>query len=373
MLKVFDTYSQDLVELSFNDKTVRLYTCGITPYDAAHVGHAKVYLTYDILQRRLIDLGYEPKCVRNITDVDDDILKKARELGVNYLDLAKEEIAKFNNVVNSLNLLHPRSSPRASGVIPEILLLIEKIINAGCGYVSNGHVYFDVTKAAGFGSLSHLSETQMLELARQRGGNPDDPNKKHPLDFVLWQPSLEDEPYWESRWGPGRPGWHIECSALVLKEHAGHTLDIHGGGQDLIFPHHECEKVQAEVVTNKKFCRYWVHVAMVRLNGKKMAKSDGNLVFVDELFKDYEPMAVRVALLLKHYRDSFDFTYSLIQTGQQYLDAFRSAPDGDGRIEKVREFLDNDLDTVSALEMLYEDALAKKPVRKSLELLGINL
>lgn len=373
MLRLFDTQRQEVVQLSLPNKLVRLYTCGITPYDSAHVGHAKVYLTYDIIQRRLIDLGYMPRCVRNITDVDDDILKKARQLEVNYQDLALEEIARFNQVIKALNLLKEFSSPRASAAIPEILLLIEKILDAGYGYIVNNHVYFDVTKASDFGSLSHLNEKEMIELARERGGNPDDPNKGHPLDFVLWQPSAPDEPYWESRWGPGRPGWHIECSALVLKEHEGNTIDIHGGGTDLIFPHHECEKLQAEIVTKQQFSRYWVHVAMVRLNGKKMAKSDGNLVFVDELLKNYEAMAVRIGLLLKHYRDSFEFSYDLIEKGQNYLEAFRRAPDGMGPIEEVRKLIDDDLNTPSALEMLYEQSIEGKPVRGALNLLGINL
>ena len=196
---------------------VTMYSCGITPYDAAHLGHASVYLYFDMLQRVFQDLGSETRCVRNVTDVDDDILRKARELGVHYLDLAAEEMARFDAEMGLLNLLPVYSEPRATSAISEILSLIGVALEGGFAYESQGSVYFSVASFSRFGEVSGFDRQQMLELAAENGGKPDDPAKRDPLDFVLWQPSLPDEPAWESRWGPGRPGWHIECSALVLR------------------------------------------------------------------------------------------------------------------------------------------------------------
>ncbi len=275
---------------------VTMYSCGITPYDSAHLGHAFVYLTFDVLQRRLRDAGHDTHCVRNVTDVDDDILRKARELGVNYLDLAAQELARFERDMALINLLAVYSEPRATGAIPEILTLIGATFDRGVAYEVDGHVYFEVSKFPRFGQVSHATREQMLALAAEHGGRPDDPRKRDPLDFVLWQPSLEDEPAWESRWGPGRPGWHIECSALALRD-LGETVDVHGGGRDLAFPHHECEAAQSESVTGVAFVRHWMHVGLVGLDGTKMSKSLGNLVFVDELVERAEPAAVRLALL----------------------------------------------------------------------------
>ncbi|HEX4244793.1 MAG TPA: cysteine--tRNA ligase, partial [Acidimicrobiales bacterium] len=273
MMRLYDTARQAVVPFE-PGPLVTLYSCGITPYDAAHLGHAAVYLTFDILQRRLRDLGHDTRCVRNVTDVDDDILRKARELGVHYLDLAAEEIARFDADMSTLGLIPAWSEPRATSAIPDILTLIAAVLDTGHAYQSGGSVYFDVSTFARFGELSHLDAAAMLSLAADNGGNPGDPNKRNPLDFVLWQPSLPDEPSWESRWGPGRPGWHIECSALALRE-LGETVDVHGGGRDLVFPHHECETAQSESVTGRPFVRHWLHVGLVGLDGTKMSKSLG--------------------------------------------------------------------------------------------------
>ncbi len=261
---------------------VTIYSCGITPYDAAHLGHAYVYLCFDLLQRRLRDAGHETRCIRNVTDVDDDMLRKARELGVNYLDLAAQEMAKFERDMQLINLLPVYGEPRATGAIPEILTMIGHTFDAGIAYEVDGSVYFEVSKFPRFGQVSHEDRAGMLELAAIHGGRPDDPNKRDPLDFVLWQPSLEDEPGWESRWGAGRPGWHIECSAIALRD-LGVTLDVHGGGRDLAFPHHECEAAQSESVSGAQFVKHWMHTGLVGLDGTKMSKSLGNLVFVEEL------------------------------------------------------------------------------------------
>jgi L-cysteine:1D-myo-inositol 2-amino-2-deoxy-alpha-D-glucopyranoside ligase len=277
-MRLYDTARRQVVPFE-PGPVVTLYTCGITPYDAAHLGHAATYLAFDVLQRRLRDLGHETRCVRNVTDVDDDILRKARELGVHYLDLAVEELARFDSSMSALGLLPAASEPRATSAIAEILSLIDVVLDGSHAYRAGGAVYFDVSSFGAFGQLSHLSREEMLVLAQERGGNPDDPNKDDPLDFVLWQPSAPDEPSWESRWGPGRPGWHVECSALALRE-LGRTVDIHGGGSDLVFPHHECEAAQSEAVTGQPLARHWMHAGMVGLDGEKMSKSLGNLVFV---------------------------------------------------------------------------------------------
>ncbi|MHB1712704.1 MAG: cysteine--tRNA ligase, partial [Acidimicrobiales bacterium] len=361
MIRLYDSASGEIAPLAVGP-VVTLYSCGITPYDSAHLGHAQVYLAFDVLQRRLRDLGHETRCVRNVTDVDDDILRKAREIGVHYLDLAAEEIARFDADMTSLGLLPAWSEPRATSAIADILTLIGSVLGSGHAYQSGGAVYFDVTTFPEFGKVSHLAGPDMLRLAAAHGGNPDDPNKRHPLDFVLWQVSLADEPSWESRWGPGRPGWHIECSALALRE-LGETIDVHGGGRDLIFPHHECETAQSESVTGRPFVSHWMHVGLVGLNGTKMSKSLGNLIFVGDLLKLWEPAAVRLALLGHHYRSDWEWTADDMTTASVRLAAWRSGGvlpadslHADSALEAVRHCLDSDLDTPGALRALDERA-----------------
>jgi L-cysteine:1D-myo-inositol 2-amino-2-deoxy-alpha-D-glucopyranoside ligase len=373
-MRLYDTARGEVVPFE-PGPVVTMYTCGITPYDAAHLGHAAVYLTFDVLQRRLRDLGHETRCVRNVTDVDDDILRKARELGVHYLDLAAEEMARFDADMGALGLLPAWSEPRATSAISEILSLIGLALEGGHAYQSAGAVYFDVTTFPGFGKVSHLDPAAMLDLAAEHGGRPDDPAKRHPLDFVLWQPSLPDEPAWESRWGPGRPGWHIECSALALRE-LGSTVDVHGGGRDLVFPHHECETAQSESVTGQRFVRHWLHVGLVGLGGIKMSKSLGNLVFVGELLKDWEAAAIRLALLSHHYRPDWEWLDQDLGTAAARLARWRAsgaAGDADVARAGVGQRLDDDLDTPGALVWLdrcAEDGLELGPAA---ELLGVTL
>ncbi len=382
VVRLFETAHEAVVDLEL-DRLVKIYVCGITPYDSAHLGHAKVYLTFDVLQRRLRDLGHETRCVRNVTDVDDDILRKARELGVHYLDLAAEEMARFDADMAQLGLVPTWAEPRATSAISEILSLIGQAIDRGYAYESNGSVYFDVSRVSSFGELSHLGKDAMVELARDNGGNPEDPNKDDPLDFVLWQPSLSDEPAWESRYGPGRPGWHVECSALAIRE-LGATIDIHGGGRDLVFPHHECERVQSESVTGEKFVRYWLHVGLVGYEGEKMSKSLGNLVFVGELLKEWEPQVVRLALLSHHYREDWEWTGAELKDASRRLDVWRAAQGGKGSfaeetlpdpasLAEVRERLDDDLDTPGALRAIDERARRDEPILKAAELLGVGV
>ncbi len=382
-MRLYDTARAEIVAFEPGE-LVTLYSCGITPYDAAHLGHAQVYLTFDILQRRLRDLGHDTRCVRNVTDVDDDILRKARERGVHYLDLAAEEIARFDRDMAALGLLPAYSEPRATSAIPEILTLIGAVLESGHAYQSGGAVYFDVTTFPDFGKVSHFDRDTMLAMAAEHGGNPGDPNKRNPLDFVLWQPSLPDEPAWESRWGPGRPGWHIECSALALRD-LGKTVDVHGGGRDLVFPHHECETAQSESATGAPFVRHWLHIGLVGLDGTKMSKSLGNLVFVGDLLPVHEPMVVRLALLSHHYRHDWQWSASDLDDATSRLEAWRRAqsavgegPDtanagSDRGLEAVRSFLDDDLDTPGALVALDEVASAGRSVAQGAALLGITL
>ena len=374
-MKLFDTAKQQVVEFAPNP-TVLMYTCGITPYDATHLGHAFTFISYDVLQRRLIDMGHQVKCVRNVTDVDDPLFAKARELGVHYLDLAAGEEARFEADMTALNALPVHSTPRASSAIPDIRGFIGMVIDRGFAYESGGSVYFDVEKFPQFGSVSHYSRETMIALARERGGNVDDPHKRNPLDFVLWHPSASDEPSWDTMWGAGRPGWHIECSALALRE-LGTTIDLHGGGSDLIFPHHECERAQSEAATGQQFVKHWMHVAMVSMDGHKMSKSRGNLVFVDKLRTEHDPMAIRLGLIEHHYRTEWEWDSGLMARNEARLALWKSAAQvgnsqGDsGLLAEVRSALDNDLDTPTAVSLVDAASKSGVAVGDSARLLGV--
>jgi L-cysteine:1D-myo-inositol 2-amino-2-deoxy-alpha-D-glucopyranoside ligase len=372
-MRLYDTARQEVVPFTPGE-TVLMYTCGITPYDATHLGHAATFLVYDIVQRRLIDLGHTVKCVRNVTDVDDPLFAKARELGVHYLDLAAGEEARFNRDMVALNALPVYSTPRASSAISDIRGFIGMVLDRGFAYVAGGSVYFDVSKSPTFGEVSHYSQEQMIEFARQRGGKVDDPNKRHPLDFVLWHPSADDEPSWDTTWGPGRPGWHIECSALALRE-LGTTIDLHGGGSDLIFPHHECERAQSEAATGEQFVKHWMHVAMVFKDGEKMSKSLGNLVFVDKLRTEWDPRSIRLAVIEHHYRNEWEWDDELMPRNHARLVAWTASLGGTTStvLDQVRDRLDDDLDTPGALRVIDEAAAAGADVSAAASLLGVEL
>ena len=372
-MKLYDTVKRGVVDFAPNNE-VLMYTCGITPYDATHIGHAFTFVSYDILQRRLIDKGHSVKCVRNVTDVDDPLFAKARELGVHYLDLAAGEEARFDADMKALNVLDVFSKPRASSAIPDIRKFIALVLDRGFAYQCGSSVYFDVTKFESFGSVSNYDNETMLRYAAERGGDLNNPDKRHPLDFVLWQPSAPDEPSWDTIWGPGRPGWHIECSALALRD-LGTTIDLHGGGSDLIFPHHECERAQSEAATGQQFVKHWMHVAMVFMDGTKMSKSLGNLEFVDRLRKVHDPRAIRLALISNHYRQEWEWTSSSMTDSLARLKSWALAKNGDGTagLAEVRDALDEDLNVPAAINVLDQAVAAGHSIEASAKLLGINL
>lgn len=344
---------------------VGIYVCGITPYDTTHLGHAFTYVFYDTLIRYLKYLGYRTRYVQNVTDVDDDLMRKSRQLGVKWYELAEEQTRIYREDMAFLNVLPPDVFPRASEEIGKIIEIDLVLVEKGLAYQSDGNLYFSVDKEPSFGLLSHLPRGAMLPIANERGNNPDDPLKRHPLDFVLWQKSLPDEPAWDSPWGPGRPGWHIECSAMSLR-YLGDTIDIHGGGEDLVFPHHECEIVQSVNYTGRRpFVRYWVHTSMVYLGGEKMSKSLGNLVLVRELRKKYHPDAIRLALLSHKHTERWGYSRDEMEEEAQFASLVRAAaegpveplPVGVRQTEDGADFLeamDDGLDTPIALGVLKE-------------------
>ncbi len=372
-MKLYDTAKKRVVDFA-PEKQVLMYTCGITPYDATHIGHAFTFVSYDLLQRRLIDLGHTVKCVRNVTDVDDPLFAKARELGVHYLDLAAGEEARFNADMKALNVLDVFSTPRASSAISDIRGFIGMVLDRGYAYQAGQSVYFDVTKFNSFGSVSNYDNETMLRFAAERGGHIEDPHKRNQLDFVLWQPSAADEPSWDTMWGPGRPGWHVECSALALRE-LGTTIDLHGGGSDLIFPHHECERAQSEAATGELFVKHWMHVAMVFMDGSKMSKSLGNLEFVDRLRKEHDARAIRLALIANHYRREWEWDSTAMPSAHERLKLWSQASAGDGSaaLEETRKALDDDLNVPMAIVAIDDAAKRGQSVARAAQLLGVEI
>jgi len=373
VIRLYDTARRAVVPFA-PDTVVRMYVCGITPYDSTHLGHAATYLTYDILTRRLEELGHEVRMVRNITDVDDSILPRARELGIPYLELAEAEIMRFRSDMDALGMRPPVAEPRATETIDEIVSIVERLLDSGHAYLTHGTAYFDVSTSKRFGELSKYPREQMVRLARARGGNPEDPHRRDPLDFVLWQPSMADEPAWRAPFGVGRPGWHIECSAMSMQE-LGPTLDLHGGGTDLIFPHHECEVAQSEALTGKPFVRHWLHSAMVAYEGEKMSKSRGNLVFISDLLKVADPRAIRLAVVANHYRSSWEWQDTQMDEAAHRLALWQSAGTGAGDdvLHEVRAALDDDLDTPRAVQAIDHAAKAGQSVIAAAALLGVRL
>jgi L-cysteine:1D-myo-inositol 2-amino-2-deoxy-alpha-D-glucopyranoside ligase len=304
---------------------VGLYVCGVTPYDTGHLGHAFTYVSFDVLHRYLEYLGHDVRYVQNLTDVDDDLLRRARELGEDYLALGNRHVSTFLEEMAALNWLPPDVFPRATQHIPQMQAMIERLLDGGYAYQADGHVYFSIDAWPTYGELSGLPREAMLPIANERGNVPDMPGKRDPLDFVLWQPSAPDEPSWPSPWGPGRPGWHIECSAMSTT-YLGPSFEIHGGGADLAFPHHESEIAQSEAATGERpFVTWWMHVGMLRYAGEKMSKSLGNLVLVRDLLASYSGDAIRHFLVSHHYRDEVEFDETDLDASVLSVDRLRRA------------------------------------------------
>lgn len=345
---------------SFKNNEVKMYVCGITPYDTTHLGHAFTYLTFDILHRFLTYKGYTVKYTQNVTDVDDDLLKKARETERDWQDLGGFWTKKFLNDLNDLNILMPTYYVKATDSIDSILEIVKKLIKEGFAYEKEGNVYFRVTKDPNYGKLSRFSREEMIRLSKDRGADPDDPRKEDPLDFIMWQKSKTDEPSWESPWGKGRPGWHIECSAMI-KEYLGDQIDIHGGGIDLIYPHHESEIAQSENFTGKRpFSKFFMHTGAVGYQGEKMSKSLGNLVMVSDLLKKYSANTIKYMLLSHHYREPWEFHEKELDLAQEKMKHIQRAVDHKlakiyGEVDGSLAFtqaLDDDLNTPEALKIL---------------------
>ena len=343
-----------------------VYVCGITPYDSAHLGHAFTYVHFDVLVRYLRYLGAEVVHVQNVTDLDDDILRVARERNVNFLELADREVAKFERDMAAIGVMKPKHSPRATEFVQEIIEDVSGLIEAGVTYTRDGWVYFRVKADPGYGRLSGFDRGEMVKLAAERGGNPEDPNKDDPLDFVLWQRSTEGEPSWDSPWGPGRPGWHIECSVMSSRL-CGLPVDVHGGGSDLVFPHHESELAQAENLPGPRpFVRHWMHTGEVFQDGEKMSKSLGNLTFVDDLLQGNEPLAIRRFLLARHYREEWEFKGELAGSPAKLV-----VPPSRQAFFRA---LDEDLDTPTAIGVMdLAEGSGEDWVEEGREILGLNL
>ena len=286
---------------------VTMYVCGVTPYDTTHAGHAFTYVVFDVLNRYLRAIGHQVRYVSNITDVDDSILERARQRNLDYRVLGMEQTSQHVADMKALDVLPPDVRPKASDEMVFMTEIVERMLERKAAYTADGWVYFDIHAFPEYGQLGKLERDEMLRVSAERGADPKDPRKKDPLDFVLWQPSLADEPSWPAPWGYGRPGWHLECTAMSLR-YLGESIDIHGGGADLIYPHHESELAQSELYTGAKpFARFWVHTGMVRLNGEKMSKSLGNLVLVRDLLRDHSAAGLRLYLLSFPYREPWDF------------------------------------------------------------------
>ena len=358
VMRLFNTLSQRAEPLDPAGDAVTLYVCGITPYDTTHLGHAFINVIYDSLVRYLRWRGMPVRYVQNVTDIDDDILRKSAELGMTWDELGRRETERYLNDLRDLNVAPPDLYVKASDETAKMVELIQTLIAEGHAYVRDGWVYFSVKSDPGFGKLAEaagfVGYDSLLETANERGNFPDDPRKDDPLDFVLWQAQQPGEPAWPSPWGPGRPGWHIECSAMSVK-YLGPQVDIHGGGFDLVFPHHTCEIAQSENATGERpFVKIWMHCGMTRLDGEKMSKSLGNLILVRNLLPTYTPDAVRLLLLSHHYRESWEYTEEEMLASQELADRLAASArlgcDGAAAAESDTASRQARLEFIAALE-----------------------
>ncbi|MGC1119497.1 MAG: cysteine--tRNA ligase [Candidatus Methanofastidiosia archaeon] len=365
-LNVYNTLTNQKEEFSPLEKNkVRMYVCGPTVYDKCHIGHARCYVAFDVIRRYLEYCGHEVTFVENFTDVDDKIIKKSNETGEDPFEIAERNIKDYFKDMDALNVKRADIYPRATQHIKDMIAFIERLLEKGYAYTVEGDVYFSVEKATDYGKLSGVNIEQMKAGARIAV----DEKKRDPLDFALWKKAKEGEPKWESPWGEGRPGWHIECSTMSLK-HLGETLDIHGGGQDLIFPHHENEIAQSEAYSGKQFVRYWLHNGFVTIKEEKMSKSLGNIVSVEDLLQEHSPETLRYFLVASHYRKPIDFDEDALEEARKAVtrllntvDLVKGAKQGDltgeplstdEYRERFQEAMNDDFNTPAALSVLFE-------------------
>jgi cysteinyl-tRNA synthetase len=374
-LYIYNTLTQKKEEFKpLNSKVVNMYVCGVTPYDEVHLGHARCYVAFDVIRRYLEYKGYTVNYIQNFTDIDDKIIKRAQEKNIQPLELAQKNIDAYFQDINVLNIKPALKYPRVTEYIPDIVKIVGKLVNSGHAYVVDGDVYFRVASFPGYGKLSKRELEQLKSGARVDV----DERKESPLDFALWKKEKPGEPSWPSPWGNGRPGWHIECSAMSLGELKTDTLDIHGGGQDLIFPHHENEIAQSEAVTGKPFAKYWLHNGFVTINKEKMSKSLGNFFTLKEIYRKYDPQVVRLLLLSQHYRSPIDFSETKLEemsrAQERFSTALRNLREAVDRMSaamninekrvppaliataeaKFETAMDDDFNTAEALAVLYE-------------------
>ena len=362
--RLYDTSTAGLVATPARpaaDGPARIYVCGITPYDATHLGHAGTYLAFDLVQRAWLDAGYDVRYVQNVTDVDDPLLERAERDHDDWQVLAMRETALFREDMTALRILPPYRYIGAVESIDLVVTLVRRLLDQGAAYHVDQDIYFDVHAEPDFGSVSRLEKGLQEKIFGERGGDPDRPGKRHPLDCLLWQAERPGEPAWATPLGKGRPGWHIECAAIAL-EYLGAGIDVQGGGSDLAFPHHEMGAAEAQVVTGERpFAHAYVHAGMVGLDGEKMSKSRGNLVFVSKLRAEgHDPMAIRLALLAHHYRTDWEWHAEDLERAEARLARWREAvsrpdaPSADHLLAELRERLADDLDAPGALKAMDE-------------------
>ena len=365
-LTLFDTRDQR-TRPTEPGPTARMYVCGITPYDATHMGHAFTYVTFDLINRYWRDAGHDVHYVQNVTDIDDPLLERAVATGQDWRAIAERETALFREDMAALHVLPPRDYIGAVEAIPSVARYVQELQERGAVYAVGDDLYFRVRQDPDFGSLSRASREAMEAIFAERGGDPQRPGKDDPLDCLVWQSERPDEPAWNTPLGHGRPGWHIECTAIAL-DHLGMGFDVQGGGSDLIFPHHEMCAAEAQVITGSSpFAHHYVHSGMVAWQGHKMSKSRGNLVFVSQLrHEGVEAAAIRLALLAHHYRTDWAWTPQGLQGAQDRLALWRSAaerdrgPDATALVTKMRTALSDDLRTPVALDAVDDWAVAAK-------------
>jgi len=363
-MKIFNTLTRQKEDFHPSNKVVTMYVCGITAYDECHIGHAMTYIIFDTIKRYLKFRGYKVKHVQNFTDVDDKIIERANKLGIPPAKLAGKYSDQYFANMDALNVERADIYPRATEEIPKIIEIIQRLIANAYAYESEGSVYFRVGNFMEYGKLSHRKLEEMISKDSYC-----ERDKEYPLDFALWKASKPGEPFWDSPWGKGRPGWHIECSAMALK-YLGNSIDIHGGGQDLIFPHHENEIAQSESFTGEApFVRYWLHNGLMQLDKQKMSKSAGNLVCVEDILGRFSSDALRLFVLSSHYRGPLAYSDEALGANERGVERLRAAlsqkgDEGATALDtetlklKFVEAMDNDFDTPQAIAVLFE--LAKE-------------